>query len=79
MNWQQKKILEYMMLGQQSFDYIYSLEDSIELIFYYGNARKIRVPQEYKKVLIKEITPSCYMTNEKIIEVKILEGIEAIY
>lgn len=79
MNWQQKKILEYMMLGQQSFDYIYSLEDSIELISYYGNSKRIKIPQEYKKTLIKEIAPSCYCTNEKIVEVKIPEGIEAIY
>lgn len=79
MNWQQKKILEYMMLGQQSFDYIYSLEDSIELISYYGNSKKIKVPKRYRGALIKEIAPSCYCINEKIVEAKIPEGIEAIY
>ena len=80
MNNRKEAILKYMMLNcPPPFDYIYLTEDSIKLISYYGKSKRLKVPEEYEKTLIKEITPSCYCANEKLIEVKIPEGIEAIY
>lgn len=80
MNNRQKAILKYMMLNNPPpFDFIYFLEDDINLILYYGSKAKLNIPNNYKKDNITEINSTCFNVNDDIQSIKIPEGITAIY
>lgn len=80
MNNKQEAILKYMMLNcPPPFDFIYFLEDDINLVFYYGNKTKLNIPNNYQKTPIREINSTCFAANDDITKVKIPEGITAIY
>ena len=81
MNNRQKKILAYMMLNcPPPFDFLYKTDNGeIDLIYYYGNSKNIRIPNNYKSTPITTIDPSCFAANKNIKSATIAEGIEAIY
>ena len=81
MNNRQKKILAYMMLNcQPPFDFLYKTDNGeIDLIYYYGNSKNIRIPNNYNNVPIAAIDISCFFNNKNLESVTIAEGIKAIY
>ena len=82
MNNRQRKIRISMMPDAQasSFDFLYKTDNGeIDLIYYYGNSKNIRIPNNYNDVPITTIDPSCFAANKNIKNATIAEGIEAIY
>ena len=82
MNNRQRKIRMSMMPDAQasSFDFLYKTDNGeIDLIYYYGNAKNIRIPNNYNDVPIASIDISCFFNNENLESVTIAEGIKAIY
>lgn len=81
MNSRQQKILFYMnnIHIKSSFDFYYSDGNEIDLIYYYGNKNKIKIPNLYNGMKIKSIESSCFNSNQEITDLVIAEGIEAIY
>lgn len=82
MNNRQRKIRMSMMPDAQasSFDFLYKTDNGeIDLIYYYGNSKNIKIPNNYNDVPITTIDPSCFAANKNIKNATIAEGIEAIY
>lgn len=82
MNNRQRKIRMSMMPDAQasSFDFLYKTDNGeIDLIYYYGNSKNIRIPNNYNDVPVTTIDPSCFAANKNIKSATITEGIEAIY
>lgn len=82
MNNRQRKIRTYMMLDAQasSFDFLYKTDnEEIDLIYYYGNSKNVKIPNNYESIPITTIDPSCFAANKNIKNATIAEGIEAIY
>lgn len=82
MNNRQRKIRMSMMPDAQasSFDFLYKTDNGeIDLIYYYGNSKNIRIPNNYNDAPITTIDPSCFAANKNIKNATIAEGIEAIY
>lgn len=82
MNNRQRKIRMSMMPDAQasSFDFLYKTDNGeIDLIYYYGNSKNIKIPNNYNNVPITTIDPSCFAANKNIKNATIAEGIEAIY
>ena len=81
MNNRQKRILTYMMLSVPlSFDYFYKLEnEEVELIYYYGTSKTIKVPSRYSGSNITSLEEACFNSNQQVVEVTIQDRIEAIY
>lgn len=82
MNNRQRKIRISMMPDAQasSFDFLYKTDNGeIDLIYYYGNSKNIRIPNNYNDAPITTIDPSCFAANKNIKNATIAEGIEAIY
>lgn len=82
MNSRQKAILRFMMNinGKLPFEYYYSEENgNINLVYYYGNSKNVRIPNNYNDAPITTIDPSCFAANKNIKNATIAEGIEAIY
>ena len=82
MNNRERKIRMSMMPDAQasSFDFLYKTDNGeIDLIYYYGNSKNIKIPNSYNDVPVTTIDPSCFATNKNIKSVTIAEGIEAIY
>lgn len=62
------------------FDFLYKTDNGeIDLVYYYGDSKSIRIPNSYKTVPITTIDPSCFTANENIKSATIAKGIEAIY
>lgn len=76
----QKMVLSYMMLNINSaFDYIYSQDDTISLIYYTGDQSNTIIPVSRSGVRIKDIEPSCFNSNQSVEHITISDGIVNIY
>lgn len=82
MNNRQRKIRTYMMPDAQasSFDFLYKADnEEIDLIYYYGNSKNVKIPNNYESIPITAIDISCFFSNNNIENVTIAEGIQTIY
>jgi len=82
MNNRQRKIRTYMMPDAQtsSFDFLYKADnEEIDLIYYYGNSKNVKIPNNYESIPITAIDISCFFSNNNIESITIAEGIQTIY
>lgn len=61
-----------------TFDYIYSQDDTISLIYYTGRGSTVAIPASNDGVYVRNIESSCFNSNSDIVRVSIAEGVESI-